>query len=183
MPIFRSGNGTVALGSGQSPPVNTRDTYTPSVLTSFRNICVCATQSAGCVICAWHTAVKTVHLLHKPISTYKYMNAVYFPMTTWWWLQLHHTRLPSINSIFTAIIFNRKQGGEYVIQENQILSVLSHVSNLAGFFCVSIYLEYNTAEGKTKILTCLRLAQALLLPPGVNKFVQIHHPLHHPKAY
>ena len=50
-------------------------------------------------------------------------------------------------------------------------------------FCVTIYLEYNTAEGKTKILTCLRLAQALLLPPGVNEFVQIHHPLHHPKAY
>ena len=52
-----------------------------------------------------------------------------------------------------------------------------------GFFWVTIYLEYNTAEGKTKILTCLRLAQALLLPPGVNEFVQIHHPLHHPKAY
>ena len=56
-------------------------------------------------------------------------------------------RLPSIESIFTAIIFLRKQGGKYVIQENQILSVLSHVSNVAGFFWVTIYLEYNRGDG------------------------------------
>ena len=66
------------------------------------------------------------------------MNAVSSPMTiVMMMIAATAHRLPSNESIFTAIIFLlvfHRKVGKYVIQENQIPSVLSHVSNVAGFF-------------------------------------------------
>ena len=114
---------------------------------------------------------KQSNLLHKPISTYKYMNAVYSP----WRCD------DDDSSHDTPVAFNRiffycdnfptcfPQKSRKICNTGKPNSICSEsCQQCSRVFWVTIYLEYNTAEWKTKILTCLRLAQALLLPPGVT---------------